>query len=131
VPIRIDTPPDFPLEDMVHLAIATAANADDGGCEFTYGNVPMVAYSQDSVETLVAEWERKDRLRRDMSVLTNGQVAKICRVASRTAARWFDKGLLRGFRVPGSKDRRVLVSALADFMQQHGMPLAWLETYEL
>jgi two-component system, OmpR family, response regulator RpaA len=38
---------------------------------------------------------------------TTGQVAKLCMVAPRTASKWIDTGLLEGYKVPGTKDRRV------------------------
>ncbi|MCP4589814.1 MAG: response regulator [bacterium] len=62
-----------------------------------------------------------------MDVLTTGQVAKICRVAPRTVAKWFDKGQLRGYRIPGSKDRRIPLGQLIRFMQAHGIPLEGLD----
>ena len=40
-------------------------------------------------------------------VFTTGQVAKICKVAPRTVSKWFDSGRLRGYRIPGSQDRRI------------------------
>ena len=61
-------------------------------------------------------------------VLTTGQVAKICNVAPRTVSKWFDSGQLRGYRIPGSKDRRIPMHQLVRFMKAHGMPLEGLET---
>ena len=61
-------------------------------------------------------------------VLTTGEVAKICNVAPRTVSKWFDSGALRGYRIPGSKDRRIPVNQLIRFMKQHGMPLNGLMT---
>ena len=61
-------------------------------------------------------WFEKD-------VLTTGEVAKICNVASRTVSKWFDSGQLRGYRIPGSKDRRIPVSNLIKFMKSHGIPM--------
>lgn len=61
-------------------------------------------------------------------VLTTGQVARICQVAPRTVSKWFDSGQLKGYRVPGSKDRRIPVKGLIQFMRSHGMPLEGLET---
>jgi len=63
-------------------------------------------------------------------VLTTGQVAKICNVAPRTVSKWFDSGQLRGYRIPGSKDRRIPVRQLIRFMKAHGIPLNGLETEE-
>jgi PleD family two-component response regulator len=55
-------------------------------------------------------------------VLTTGDVAKICHVAPRTVSKWFDSGQLKGYRIPGSKDRRIPVSELIRFMKVHNMP---------
>ncbi len=59
----------------------------------------------------------------EKDVLTTGEVAKICNVASRTVSKWFDSGQLRGYRIPGSKDRRIPVSSLIKFMKNHGIPM--------
>jgi len=56
------------------------------------------------------------------NVLTTGDVAKICNVAPRTVSKWFDSGQLRGYCIPGSKDRRIPVSELVRFMKMHNMP---------
>ena len=61
-------------------------------------------------------------------VFTTGQVAKLCRVSTRTAAKWIDKGMLKGWRIPGGKDRRVKRSELVAFLARHGMPT--LEEFE-
>ncbi len=61
-------------------------------------------------------------------VLTTGQVAKICNVAPRTVSKWFDNGQLRGYRIPGSKDRRIPRQQLVRFMKAHGIPLNGLES---
>jgi excisionase family DNA binding protein len=61
-------------------------------------------------------------------VLTTGEVAKICNVAPRTVSKWFDSGALYGYRIPGSKDRRIPLNQLIRFMKQHGMPLNGLMT---
>ncbi len=59
----------------------------------------------------------------DKDVLTTGEVAKICNVASRTVSKWFDSGQLKGYRIPGSKDRRIPVSNLLAFMRKHNIPM--------
>jgi len=59
-------------------------------------------------------------------VLTTGDVAKICHVAPRTVSKWFDNGQLKGYRIPGSKDRRIPVSELIRFMKMHNMPTSAL-----
>ena len=62
----------------------------------------------------------------EKDVLTTGEVAKICNVAPRTVSKWFDSGSLRGYRIPGSKDRRIPVSELIKFMRAHGIPIEGL-----
>jgi excisionase family DNA binding protein len=59
----------------------------------------------------------------EKDVLTTGEVAKICNVAPRTVSKWFDSGVLKGYRIPGSKDRRIPVNELIRFMKAHGIPL--------
>ena len=56
-------------------------------------------------------------------VLTTGQVARICHVAPRTVSKWFDTGKLRGYRIPGSRDRRIPRKQLEAFMRAHGIPM--------
>lgn len=59
----------------------------------------------------------------DKEVLTTGEVAKICNVAPRTVSKWFDSGALKGYRIPGSRDRRIPANELVKFMRAHGIPL--------
>jgi len=61
-------------------------------------------------------------------VLTTGQVARICQVAPRTVSKWFDSGELRGYRVPGSRERRIPKKELLRFMRAYGFPMERLET---
>jgi two-component system response regulator RpaA len=58
-----------------------------------------------------------------VKVYTTGQVAKFCKVAPRTVGKWFDSGWLKGYRIPGSQDRRIPHEYLVKFMKEHGMPL--------
>lgn len=60
-------------------------------------------------------------------VLTTGQVAQICNVAPRTVTKWFDSGQLKGYRIPGSKDRRIPTNELVRFMKAHDIPTDELE----
>ena len=55
-------------------------------------------------------------------VLTTGQVAQICNVAPRTVTKWFDSGQLKGYRIPGSRDRRIPATELLRFMKAHDIP---------
>ena len=60
-------------------------------------------------------------------VLTTGQVAQICNVAPRTVTKWFDSGQLKGYRIPGSRDRRIPTAELIRFMKEHNIPTEELE----
>ena len=60
-------------------------------------------------------------------VLTTGQVAQICNVAPRTVTKWFDSGQLKGYRIPGSRDRRIPTNELIRFMKAHHIPTDALE----
>jgi excisionase family DNA binding protein len=60
-------------------------------------------------------------------VLTTGQVAQICNVAPRTVTKWFDSGQLKGYRIPGSRDRRIPTTELIRFMKAHNIPMEELE----
>jgi CheY-like chemotaxis protein len=62
----------------------------------------------------------------ESTVFTTGDVARICQVAPRTVSKWFDTGRLKGYRIPGSLDRRIPRDSLIEFMRSHGMPLGEL-----
>jgi len=62
-----------------------------------------------------------------MKVFTTLQVAKICKVAPHAVKKWFDCGRLKGYRIPGSEDRRIPREYLIKFLKEHGMPLGELE----
>lgn len=65
---------------------------------------------------------------RRKSVYTTGEVAKICKVSQQTVIRCFDSGRLKGFRVPGSRFRRIPRESLILFMKSNGIPLDHLES---
>ena len=62
------------------------------------------------------------------TVFTTGEAAKICKVSQQTIIRCFDSGQLRGFRVPGSKFRRIPRDQLYEFMKKNGIPTDPLES---
>src|SRR6266700_3454328 len=62
------------------------------------------------------------------TVFTTGKAAKICKVSQQTIIRCFDNGQLKGFRVPGSKFRRIPREALYKFMKDNGIPTDALES---
>ena len=71
------------------------------------------------------------RMPRQKDILTTGEVAKICNVAPRTVSKWFDSGQLRGYRIPGSKDRRIPMNALIKFMKAHSIPMDGLQSGQM
>ena len=62
------------------------------------------------------------------TVFTTGEAAKICKVSQQTIIRCFDNGSLKGFRVPGSKFRRIPRDQLFAFMRDNGIPTDALES---
>jgi excisionase family DNA binding protein len=61
-------------------------------------------------------------------VYTTGEAAEICKVSQQTIIRCFDAGRLGGFRVPGSRFRRIPRDALIKFMKDNAIPLDNLDT---
>ncbi|HIN95102.1 MAG TPA: response regulator, partial [Planctomycetes bacterium] len=62
------------------------------------------------------------------TVFTTGEAAKICKVSQQTIIRCFDNGSLKGFRVPGSRFRRIPREQLFSFMKDNGIPTDALES---
>ncbi|HEV8377297.1 MAG TPA: response regulator, partial [Tepidisphaeraceae bacterium] len=56
------------------------------------------------------------------TVFTTGEAAEVCKVSQQTIIRCFDSGRLKGFRVPGSRFRRIPRDALLAFMKENGIP---------
>lgn len=67
----------------------------------------------------------------DKQVFTTGEAAKICNVSQQTIIRCFDNGRLQGFKVPGSRFRRIPRAELLRFMQQNNMDQSRLGTTEI
>ena len=61
-------------------------------------------------------------------LFTTGEAAEICRVSQQTIIRCFDSGRLKGFRVPGSKFRRIPRQNLIKFMRDNNIPLDNLDS---
>jgi len=66
-----------------------------------------------------------------MVIYTTGQAAKICHVAPRTISKWFDNGRLKGYRIPGSQDRRIPQKNLIKFLIEHGFPQEMIDSLKL
>lgn len=64
----------------------------------------------------------------EKKIFTTGEAAKVCKVSQQTIIRCFDSGRLSGFRVPGSRFRRIPREELIRFMRKNDIPLDALET---
>ena len=54
---------------------------------------------------------------------TTGEAAEVCSVSQQTIIRCFDSGRLDGFRIPGSRFRRIPRESLIKFMRDNDIPL--------
>ncbi len=61
-------------------------------------------------------------------LFTTGEAAEICRLSQQTIIRCFDAGRLEGFRIPGSKFRRIPRRSLVKFMKENSIPLDELDS---
>ena len=62
------------------------------------------------------------------NVYSTGEAAAICKVSQQTIIRCFDSGRLQGFRVPGSRFRRIPQESLVKFMKDNDIPLDNLDS---
>lgn len=60
-------------------------------------------------------------------VFTTGEAANLCKISQQTIIRCFDNGRLHGFRVPGSRFRRIPREELIRFMRSNEIPIEILE----
>ena len=61
-------------------------------------------------------------------LFTTGEVADVCRLSQQTIIRCFDSGRLEGFKIPGSKFRKIPRENLVRFMKDNGIPLSNLDS---
>ncbi len=61
-------------------------------------------------------------------LFTTGEAAEVCRISQQTIIRCFDAGRLEGFRVPGSRFRRIPRQSLVKFMKENKIPLDSIES---
>lgn len=74
-----------------------------------------------ATDTDSLDWSEK-------KIFTTGEAAKVCKVSQQTIIRCFDSGRLTGFRVPGSRFRRIPREELIRFMRKNDIPLDAIET---
>ena len=68
---------------------------------------------------------------RHKAVFTTGEAATITRLSQQTIIRCFDNGQLGGFRVPGSRFRRIPRDSLVEFMKANNIPLNGMENQRI
>ncbi|PCJ17267.1 MAG: response regulator [Gammaproteobacteria bacterium] len=56
-------------------------------------------------------------------VYTTGEVANIVGVNFRTVSRWIDKGIMKGYKIPGRGDHRVTEGGLLNFLKENNIPI--------
>ena len=61
-------------------------------------------------------------------LFTTGEAAEVCKVSQQTIIRCFDAGRLKGFRVPGSRFRRIPRQNLVQFMKENNIPMESIES---
>jgi len=61
-------------------------------------------------------------------LFTTGEAADVCKVSQQTIIRCFDAGRLEGFRVPGSRFRRIPRQSLIKFMKDNSIPLDHIDS---
>ncbi|MCP3906282.1 MAG: response regulator [Planctomycetes bacterium] len=63
----------------------------------------------------------------EKQLFTTGEAAEVCRVSQQTIIRCFDSGRLEGYRVPGSRFRKIPRDALLRFMRANAIATDLLE----
>jgi excisionase family DNA binding protein len=58
-----------------------------------------------------------------MKTLTPGEIAHYCDVHQRTVSRWIASGQLKGFKLPGRGNYRVVLEDFISFLQQQKIPV--------
>ncbi|GAB5540096.1 MAG: response regulator [Salibacteraceae bacterium] len=59
----------------------------------------------------------------ELKSFTTGEIAKFCGVTLRTVIRWIDGGKLKGYKLPGRGNNRVLKEDLLAFLEEYNMPV--------
>jgi excisionase family DNA binding protein len=63
-----------------------------------------------------------------MRSLSTGEAARITKTSVQTVIRWINEGMLKAWKVPGSRFRRIEEKDLRHFMVKHNIPLHFLDT---
>jgi excisionase family DNA binding protein len=71
---------------------------------------------------------RKQGMDTTKELFTTGEAAELCNLSQQTIIRCFDSGRLRGFRIPGSKFRKIPRDSLLKFMKENSIPILTAQT---
>lgn len=69
---------------------------------------------------ILTQNREKDKMK---ELFTTGEAADICNLSQQTIIRCFDAGRLEGFRIPGSKFRKIPRDNLVRFMKDNNIPM--------
>lgn len=83
--------------------------------------IPIGARVRRILKSSLIEFMKEHSIIKNIRYYTTGEVAKYCNMAPRTVSTWFDQGLLDGYRIPGSQDRRILPDSLVKLLKENGM----------
>jgi excisionase family DNA binding protein len=70
---------------------------------------------------LICKWQ-EGVVKPMKTVFSTLEAAKVCQVSEQTIIQCFEGGQLKGYRLPGSRDRRIPREALFRFMEENGIP---------
>ena len=65
---------------------------------------------------------RDNKVYIDEEYYTTGQAAKISGLGTNTIIKLFDSGKIKGFRIPGSRFRRIFKSPFIAFLEKNSIP---------
>ncbi len=74
---------------------------------------------------ILTQDREKDKMK---ELFTTGEAADICNLSQQTIIRCFDAGRLEGFRIPGSKFRKIPRDCLIRFMKDNNIPMISLDS---
>ena len=97
----------------------TGENGKHGHHDTSHAHAPVGA-DEAGAGAIPESWTEK-------RIFTTGEAAEVCKVSQQTIIRCFDSGRLGGFRVPGSKFRRIPRADLIKFMRENDIPVDALD----
>jgi excisionase family DNA binding protein len=106
--------------------LARANRSDVGVSLVAFGDRGAFIMSEEINTSGEPQPEQGEQLSREelarKKVFTTGEAAALCGLSQQTVIRCFDAGRLTGFKVPGSKFRRIPREELIRFMKANNLP---------